>query len=59
MIWQRHREVQQIFSLLQKLRVKATQKMAKGTAKQNAVLKKFGFITSENEVKAVAAPAKA
>lgn len=44
---------------LEKLRVKATQKVSKGIAKQNAVLKKFGFITSENEIKAVAAAPKA
>lgn len=42
---------------LQKLRVKATQKVAKGIAKQNAIIKKFGFLTSETEVKPVAVKA--
>lgn len=44
---------------LEKLRVKATQKVSKGIAKQNAVLKKYGFITSESEIKPVAAAPKA
>jgi large subunit ribosomal protein L13Ae len=44
---------------LEKIRVKATQKMSKGIAKQTAVLKKYGFITSENDIKPVAAPVKA
>lgn len=36
---------------LQKLRLRATQKVSKGIKKQNTILKKFGFVTSENEVK--------
>jgi large subunit ribosomal protein L13Ae len=38
---------------LEKLRLRATQKVTKGIAKQNSILKKFGYVTSENEVKAV------
>ncbi|CRL01676.1 CLUMA_CG014895, isoform A [Clunio marinus] len=40
---------------LEKIRVKAAQKCAKGTVKQDAVLKKYGFLTSENAIKPVAA----
>lgn len=36
---------------LEKIRLRATQKVSKGIKKQTSVLKKFGFITSENEVK--------
>jgi len=41
----------------QKLRVKATQKLSKALVKQNAVLKKYGYITSENEIKPAAVAA--
>ncbi|CAO1388904.1 unnamed protein product [Diamesa serratosioi] len=46
---------------LEKLRVKATQMVGRGIAKQTAILKTMGFITSENEIKPsekVAKPAK-
>lgn len=46
-----------MFLSQQKLRVKATQKVSKGIAKQNAVLKKYGYITSENEIKVAPAVA--
>lgn len=39
------------YSSFQKLRVQAAQKIGKGIAKQNAVLKNYGFITSEIETK--------
>lgn len=39
------------YSSFQKLRVQAAQKIGKGIAKQNSVLKNYGFITSEIETK--------
>ena len=40
-----------LYLYFQKLRVQAAQKIGKGIAKQNAVLKNYGFITSEVEGK--------